>query len=132
MNKIVVRFQDGRILKGISADFLPAKAIFHLALTDAAPGARPIEVRLAELKAVFFVREFGGDKSHVDLQIFDPSQPVVGRKIRVLFQDGESLTGFTQAYQPGRPGFFLVPADATSNIQRAFIVTAATREVTLL
>jgi hypothetical protein len=111
MNRIVARFQDGRVLKGHSEDFLPAKGRFHLTPIGAAPEARPIDVSLADLKAVFFVRDFEGDKSHVDLRIFDPSQPVVGRKLRVLF---------------------IVPADTTSNIERAYVVAAATREVTLL
>jgi hypothetical protein len=132
MNKIVARFQDGRVLKGHSEDFLPAKGHFHLSPIDAAPETRPIDISLAELKAVFFVRDFAGDKSHVDLRIFDPSQPVVGRKLRIVFQDGELMVGLTNAYQPGRPGFFIVPADTSSNTERAYIVSAATREVTLL
>lgn len=132
MNKIVARFQDGRILKGHSEDFLPAKGHFHLSLIDAAPDTKPVAVSLAELKAVFFVRDFAGNRSHVDLRVFDPSQRVVGRKLRVVFQDGELMVGLTNGYQPGRPGFFIVPADSASNIERAYIVTAATREVTLL
>jgi hypothetical protein len=132
MNKIVARFQDGRVLKGHSEDFLPAKGRFHLTPVGAAPEARPIDVSLADLKAVFFVRDFEGDKSHVDLRIFDPSQRVVGRKLRILFNDGELMVGLTNAYQPGRAGFFIVPADTTSNTERAYIVTAATREVTIL
>jgi Family of unknown function (DUF6982) len=58
--------------------------------------------------------------------------PVVGRRIRVVFSDGEEITGTTQAYQPGRVGFFIVPADVHSNTERCFVVAAATREVVLL
>ena len=50
---------------------------------------------------------------------FDPSRPLSGRKIKVLFKDGETIVGTTQGYQPGRPGFFLVPADP--NQQRALL-----------
>jgi hypothetical protein len=56
----------------------------------------------------------------------------VGRKIRVRFKDGEVLVGTTQGYQPGRPGFFLVPADPGSNIERCYVISAATDEVTFL
>lgn len=47
----------------------------------------------------------------------------------MTFKDGEVLVGTTQGYQPGRPGFFLEPADRASNIERCFVVAAATREV---
>ena len=47
----------------------------------------------------------------------------------MTFSDGEVLVGTTTGYQPGRPGFFLEPADPESNIERAYIITAATRAV---
>jgi hypothetical protein len=57
---------------------------------------------------------------------------VVGRKIRVDFQDGETLTGTTQGYDPSRPGFFVIPADAGSNNERCFVVTRATAQVSFV
>jgi hypothetical protein len=102
---VVARYRDGRVLKGSTADFLPHKDRFHLALADAATGATPVEVRLAELKAVFFVRDFAGDPGRHERQVFDPAMPAQGRK---------------------------VPADPASNNERWFIIAAATREVTFL
>ena len=58
--------------------------------------------------------------------------PVSGRKIRVVFSDGEILIGTTQGYTPGRAGFFVVPADAATNEERCFVIAAATREVNLV
>lgn len=132
MNKVVARFADGRMLKGTTADFLPAKDRFHLSEAEAPPGAKPTEVLVRELKALFFVREFKGDAEHVEKNEFDPAHPPAGRRIKVAFQDGEILIGTTQGYQPGRPGFFVVPADAASNIERCYIVSAATREVAFI
>lgn len=131
-NKVVARYRDGRLLKGSTADFLPNKDRFHLSPADAPPGANPVEVRLADLKAVFFVRDFTGDPQRQDGQNFDPSKPAPGRKLRVVFEDGESVVGTTVAYQPGRLGFFLVPADAASNNERWFVVSSATREVSFV
>jgi hypothetical protein len=54
---------------------------------------------------------------------------VAGRKLRIVFKDGEVLVGTTQGYQPGRQGFFVVPADAKSNNERCYVVSAATQEV---
>lgn len=130
-NKVVARFQDGRILKGFTSDFLPAKEMFHLSPQDVAPGARPLEVRVAELKAVFFVKDFAGDSQHKDDA--DATHPAIGgRKIKVTFKDGEVIVGTTQGYQPGRPGFFVVPLDGKSNNERCFVVSAATQEVSFL
>lgn len=131
MHKVVAHFQDGRVLKGFTSDFLPAKERFHLTPQDAAPGSRPVEVRLADLKALFFVKDFAGDPQHKDEA--DASQPVAGgRKIRVTFKDGEVLLGSTQGYQPGRPGFFVIPLDLKSNNERVYVVSAATQEVSFI
>ncbi len=131
-NKIVVRYQDGRLLKGSTVDFFPNKETFHVVLADAQAGAKPVEVFVRDLKAVFFVKDFVGNSAYNDNKEFIQSKPVVGRKIKVTFKDNEVLTGTTQGYQPGRPGFYVVPADPNSNIERFYVVTAATRNVSFL
>ena len=128
-NKVVARYQDGRILKGFASDFLPNKDMFHLALADSPPGSKPVEVKVAELKAVFFVKDFAGNPDYKDSEEFDASKPVIGRKIKVLFSDGELLVGTTQGYQQGRAGFFVIPADPRSNIERCYVVTAAAHRI---
>jgi hypothetical protein len=131
MNKVVARFADGRIVKGMTSDFSPDKASFHVTGTAAAsPGVKPVEIRTSDLKALFFVRDFAGNPQHAEKNAFDPVRPTAGRRLKVTFNDGEVLVGTTQGYQPGRPGFFLVPADPESNIERCYVVSAATREVT--
>lgn len=132
MNKVVARFLDGRVLKGRTNDFLPAKTTFHLVPDGAPPTAKPMEVSLGELKALFFVHSLEGNSDHQKINDFDPAKPAMGRKVRVEFKDGEVLVGTTQGYQPGRPGFFVVPADARSNNDRCFVVSAAAKTVALM
>ncbi len=132
MNQVVARFADGRIVKGMTADFFPNKSVFHVSVAGAPPGTEPVEIETQELKALFFVRDLAGDPQYVERKEFDPTRPPAGRRIRVLFKDGEELIGTTTGYQPGRPGFFLVPADDGSNNERCFVVTAATEEVGFL
>jgi hypothetical protein len=132
MNKVVARFADGRVIKGITADFFQNKEIFHLRPATAPEAEKPMEISTKELKALFFVRDYQGQPQHVEKKEFDPAQPVPGRKIRVTFKDGETLVGTTTGYQPGRPGFFLVPADAGSNTERCFVISAAARSVTFM
>ena len=131
MNKVVARFADGRVVKGGTSDFFPGREFFHVSVA-ADPGAGPVEIRVQDLKALFFVKDYSGDSRHVDRNEFDPSRPQAGRRIRVVFSDGEVLVGTTQGYQPGRPGFFVVPADPDANTERCYVVAASTREVAFL
>jgi hypothetical protein len=129
--KVVFRYQDGRIVKGYTSDFSPNKETFH-AIPHEPPNADALEVRVPDLKAVFFVKDFKGNPDHIKSNEFDRSRPIVGRKIKVVFKDKEVLIGTTQGYQPSRPGFFVVPADPKSNNERCFVVSSATTEVSFI
>jgi hypothetical protein len=133
-NRIVVRYRDGRTVKGHTADFLATRPSFHVVPVDAGAAALKgtVEIPLAELKGVFFVKDFAGNRAYQETNAFAPEQRVPGRKLRVEFEDGEVLVGSTMGYQPNRPGFFLVPADPSSNNERCYVVSAAVKAVTLL
>jgi hypothetical protein len=132
MFQIIAHFQDGTVLKGLAAAFSPSKGHFHLLPAESSPGTRPRAVLLTDLKAVFFVRHLEGNPAHVKRNTFDPTDLTPGRRIRVVFLDGEVLQGHTSHYQPDGKGFFVLPADQRSNNERCFVVRAATREVNLL
>jgi len=133
LNKVVARFSDGRMVKGSTSDFVPAKEFFHVASSDAPKGSKPTMVHVKDLKAIFFVKDFSGRPDYTPKNEFEGDKAPPGRKIKVVFADGEVIVGTTQGYQPGRPGFFMVPADqADNNIERCYVVAAATTEVTLL
>jgi len=129
MNRIVARFQDGRLLKGFTSDFLPGKDRFHLFPEDQSAAVKPAEVIIAELKALFFVKTFEGNPDHEEPSDFQEEKPVSGRKIRIVFKDGEIMAGTTQGFDRARPGFFVVPVDPGSNNVRCFVVTSATEKV---
>jgi hypothetical protein len=130
MNQVVARFLDGRLMKGFTTDFLPTKDRFHMTLEEQGAGAKPVEVRVAELKAVFFVKTFAGDPQHHRSN--EPNPGVPGRRLRILFKDGEVVVGTTQGYDRSRPGFFVIPVDAGGNNERCFVVAAATHEVSFV
>jgi hypothetical protein len=131
-NKVVVRYQDGKVLKGQTSDFLPTKPVFHLSLIDAPPGTLPLVVQISRVKAIFFVKDFAGNREREEILGFPVEKPTIGRKIRVDFPDGETLVGTTQGYDPNRPGFFIIPADPDSNNNRCFVVTSATRQISFI
>lgn len=129
MNRIVAHFQDGRVLKGFTNDFLPAKAQFHMTVDEQGKGAPPLQVQVPELKALFFVKTFEGDSQHQRSN--EPAEASPGRKLRVAFKDGEVMVGTTQGYDRSRPGFFVIPVDKGNN-ERCFVVASATKEVTFV
>jgi len=132
LNRIVAHFQDGKLLRGHTVDFFPARERFHLVPVEPAGEGRAVEVRVADLKGLFFVKDLKGDGMRKKSNLFDPNDHGLGRRVRVTFNDGEVLQGFTQVYQPGRTGFFLVPADKHANTERCYVVATATQEVQIL
>jgi hypothetical protein len=132
MNKVVARYANGAMVKGVTSDFLPGRECFHVSTASAAGGTDIVEVRMQDLKAVFFVKELGGLPVRSRRKEFDPVHPAPGRRIRVVFSDGEVLLGTTQGYQPGRQGFFVTPADRDENNERCYVVAASAREVSFV
>jgi len=124
-NRVVARFRDGKTFKGTVASFSPLRDRF----TIMTPQQRVLEVRLRDLKAVFFVRTFSGRPQHNERKTFvDTCQP--GHKLACEFHDGEILVGTSPDPNIAPHGFFLVPADPTSNNERVFVVNTSTRRVT--
>ena len=127
LNKVVAHYADGTLIKGTTADFNVGKPSFHL---NPLSGTASIEVHCRSLKAVFFVKDFKGSAQAPGSRGFTASgSNPGGKRIAVLFKDGELLCGFTLTYVPGREGFFMFPADSSSNNIRMFVVNAAVDEV---
>jgi hypothetical protein len=128
LNKVVVHYLNGRILKGTTQDFFPNRALFHLQPLERGTAE---EVRIKDLKAVFFVKAYEGNGARRDLRGFvaAPAETSQGKKIAVQFRDGELLCGYSLSYSPERLGFFIFPADPGSNNLRAFVIKTATRDV---
>ena len=130
--KIVVRYANGKMLKGYSQDFSPTASHFHVRRNGAAGSDPGQQVSLRDLKAVFFVRDFSGNNAYEERKTFMAGKAVSGKKIEVTFKDGEVLVGTTMGYDAQRPGFFLFPADDKANNTRMFVVTAAFKGVRFL
>ncbi len=125
--RAVARFLDGRVLKGTTHDFAPNKAKFHLTPHGVA-GAKPVEIEVSALKALFFVRSWDGDAKRVDRNTFEQAAGQ-GRRVVVTFRDDELLAGFTVGYSAAKPGFFVIPADRDSNNTRVFVVQGAVKKL---
>jgi hypothetical protein len=130
LNKVVVAFLNGARMKGCAYDFSALKESFNLLPQEDPLQRQGIKVEMKDLKAVFFVKDFGGDPEYHESPRADA--PMHGRKIEVTFLDGEKIVGRTEGYNPQKLGFFVFPADPKSNNIRIFVVTRNTRQVRFL
>jgi len=129
--KVVARYLNGKVLKGFTQDFFPNKDRFHL-YPAAKPSGDSVEVNLKELKALFFVHDFAGNRMHKERKQYLEGEQPQGRKIEVTFADGETIVGSTLGYDPKRPGFFIFPTDPKSNNIRVFAVNSAVKKTRYL
>ncbi len=119
-NKIVVHEKSGTVLKGTTADFLPKRPLFHL-VVGGLHGEEIKQILINDLKAVFFVKDFSGNKDYKEAKGSN-GLPGSGKKIRAVFKDGETISGYTHVFNMEQPGFFLIPLDKKSNNERVYIV----------
>jgi len=125
--KVIIRYVNGRVIKGFTQNFSPTKDRFHLHPVGKSSGV-VVEVQMKELKAMFYVRDFVGNPQYNDQKKFIEAK-VPGQRVEVTFLDGEVLVGSTLSIDPERLGFFLFPADPKSNNLKVFVVTSAVEEV---
>jgi small nuclear ribonucleoprotein (snRNP)-like protein len=136
--KVVARFNDGRIIKGYLKDFSVDNEVLIL---QEAEKKKKHSIPVEDLKALFFVRSFEGDSEYRERKAYGIRKST-GRKVYVKFKDGESMTGFLEGDFPWDKGFFLrkqgeenkgffmIPTDSESNNIKIFVVGASVRDIT--
>jgi hypothetical protein len=127
--KVIVRYNDGRILKGFTQNFFPNKSIFHFQPADPQNPGSNLEVQIKDLKGVFFVRDFAGNPRYKEKKTFPEGVQISGKKVEVTFKDGEIMVGSTLGYDPNRPGFFFFPSDPQWNVIRVYVVSQSVSKV---
>lgn len=132
--KAILRFLDGRMLKGFIKDFTVVED--YVFIED--ESSEKQKIKLKELKAIFFVKKFEGNKSHREKKSFTGVKPA-GKRLFIRFKDGEQMTGFLEGDTPWEKGFFLEkkergfffrPVDEDCNNIRIFVVTSSLQDVT--
>ena len=126
--KIVVHTKEGMIHKGVTQNFDPMKPIFHF--LPAEGGGVPMRLELDEMKALFWVRDYIGNRHFVARRRF--SQDERGRRAIVTFRDGEEIWGTLEAEDEDGIGFFLDPADKEDNNIRIFVIRSALKDLRLV
>jgi hypothetical protein len=122
-NEVVAHFIDGRLVKGVCLDVDPGRPTCHITTVE----RETTEVKLAELKALFFVRDLTGDPARYEESVIHPDDVRTrgASRIELEFADGERLVGLTVRFPPVRPFFYVLPADPRSNNLRILVNRAA-------
>ena len=122
-NKIVVHLKGGEIRKGVTHDFQPEEQQFHL--LPAEGGGVPLRIQIDSMKAIFYVKDYIGNRDFVADRRFAGSDQA-DQKAVVTFRDGEEIWGYlAQGDHETGSGFFFYPADKEDNNIRIFVVRSA-------
>ena len=132
--KVVVKYKNGEIIKGWVEEFRPDRIFFTLYPLIEYSKEKEIHINFDVLKAVFFVKDFFGNKNYKKVRTFNlsheftPSQ----RKLIVNFKDGEHLYGTSYNYGRYEKGFFVFPIDPNDNNERIFVVRSAIDNIRIM
>ncbi len=136
--KVILRFLDGKRLKGYIKNLTIADDSVFI---EEEGSPNPEKVRVKDLKAIFFVKNFEGNKEYRERKAFIKTDASC-KKVFVRFKDGESMTGCIDGDTPWEKGFFLesqkgngfflIPADRESNNIRIFVITSAVNDVAMI
>ena len=125
--KIVVNMTGGAVYKGVTHDFSPKQAAFHV--LPAEGGGVPIRVNMSDMKAMFWVKDYLGNREFVARRDFHPGRVAEGRRAILTFADGETIWGTVTEDDPSVPGFFFVPSDERDNNTKIFVVRDSLKEL---
>jgi Family of unknown function (DUF6982) len=130
--KVIVRKLNGEIIKGY-LETIPqlrdTKEVSIVSLTE-----ELIPVPKQEIKALFFVRKFSGDKEYCEVKFFQNQPRIDGLWVRLTFIDGETLEGIVSNSSRFllEDGFCVIPGDPKSNNRLIYVPKAALKDFRIL
>ena len=128
--KVVVHMKDGTIHKGVTHDFDADRERFHMLPGEG--GGVPVEVGVDDMKALFYVRDYMGNRDFVARKAFDDAHRSARRAV-VTFNDTEEVWGLLgEEHSDEGLGFFFYPVDKNDNNIRIFVVRSAIKELRLV
>lgn len=125
--KIVVNMRSGAVHKGFTHDFSPRRETFHV--LPAEGGGVPVRVSVSDMKAIFWVKDYLGNREFVARRDFDPARSGEGRRAILTFADGETMWGAVSEDDPSLPGFYFIPSDERDNNLKIFVVRKGLKEL---
>jgi hypothetical protein len=127
--KVIVRKMDRDTING----FVGASFVADGKLEMMNTAGNVVLIPLADVKGVFFVREFG-DSDSLLRKTFTTRPRSEGLWVRLKFRDNDTIEGMlpNNLAQISNEGFLINPPDLRSNTQRIFVPRSALSELTVL
>jgi hypothetical protein len=121
---VIARMRQGQLIPGyLDKGRLLTRGV--LKMSD--QNGKPVPVDIHKLKAVFFVRNFTGNRDYLEEKTLaqDPDRP--GLRARIRFEDNEMLEGVAENSLEllVNPGFFFWPGDKKSNNVLVYVLKSA-------
>ena len=128
--KVIVRKMDRDSVHGYVA---PANFVVEGKLELLNTAGKVVQIELADIKGVYFVREFG-DSESLTRKTFTSRPRTEGLWVRLRFKDNEVLEGMmpNDLLQHTSEGYLVNPPDMRSNTQRIFVPRTALSALTVL
>ena len=128
--KVVIRKLDRDSLNGYVS---PATFLSEGKLELLNTSGNVVGIELSDVKAVYFVREFG-ETGALNRKSFNTRPRIEGLWVRLKFRDNDTLEGLMPNDLAQNPpqGYFLNPPDLRSNTQRIFVPRSALESLTVL
>ena len=132
--KVIIRKMDGEVLKGYTEQSLDPLIGRDSSITITSLTEELIRVPKSEIKALFFVRKFSGNKEYSEVKFFESQPRIDGLWVRVCFFDNEAIEGIVANSMNFlvEDGFYLKPPDPNSNNRLMYIVKSALKDFTVL
>ena len=132
--KVIIRKVDGEVLKGYTEQSLDPLIGKESSITITSLTEELIRVPKSEIKALFFVRKFSGNKEYTEVKFFESQPRIDGLWVRVYFFDNEAIEGIVANSINFLidDGFYLKPPDPNSNNRLMYIVKSALKDFTVL
>jgi hypothetical protein len=128
---VVVRTLDQETVRGYVSphSYLKAEGVELLSTAG-----QVVFLPYKEVKAVYFVRDFDGDREHAERKVFTSRPKLGGLWLRMKFKDNEVLDGIlpNDLLQLTDKGFTITPPDPFANNQRIFVPKTALQELVVL
>ena len=138
--RVVARFNDGRVLKGYTKGFTAESPVVVI---DEAGSGKEHRIAVADLKPVFFIKSFEGNKKYRGKK---PSASACTMDIRCTsnLMTKSLLCGFVEGEIPWDKrffvsregsqvqGFFLIPVDRDSNNVKVLVFGTLVKDVTIM
>lgn len=122
--KIIARTKLGDRFKGYLQD---GRALMRGDLRMQNSEGRDLPLDLEQLKGIFFVRNYDGNKEYLENKSFSDDPERKGLRVRIRFEDNESMEGIVENSLEilQAKGFFFWPADPKANNELIFVVKSS-------